>query len=145
MSFSGCAVFTDEYGQNQKKILAYLLEDLPLPDDAKIIREPTELLVRGESVSGRISLTSGYSPAENLMFFNDEAVRAGWKLMSSKVSDQITLVYSKSGRFATVYIEPRSSFSGFIVGDKASTIDISIVHPDNVPIRSNDSINLEDL
>ena len=27
---SGCALFTDEYQQNQRKVIAYLLEDLPL-------------------------------------------------------------------------------------------------------------------
>ena len=32
--FSGCAIFTDEYQKNQRKVIAYLLEALPLPDDA---------------------------------------------------------------------------------------------------------------
>ena len=27
--FSGCALVTDEYQANQRKIIAYLLEDLP--------------------------------------------------------------------------------------------------------------------
>jgi uncharacterized protein YceK len=29
--FSGCALVTDEYQANQRKVIAYLLEDLPLP------------------------------------------------------------------------------------------------------------------
>ena len=33
--FSGCALVTDEYQANQRKVIAYLLEDLPLPDDAQ--------------------------------------------------------------------------------------------------------------
>jgi hypothetical protein len=32
--FSGCALITDEYQANQRKVIAYLLEDLPLPNDA---------------------------------------------------------------------------------------------------------------
>jgi hypothetical protein len=29
--FSGCALVTDEYQANQRKVIAYLLEDLPIP------------------------------------------------------------------------------------------------------------------
>ena len=44
---SSCALVTDEYQQNQRKVIAYLLEDLPLPDDAEIIKVPTVLLGTG--------------------------------------------------------------------------------------------------
>ena len=49
--FSGCALVTDEYQANQRKVIAYLLEDLPLPDDAEIIKVPTVLLGTGEALS----------------------------------------------------------------------------------------------
>ena len=55
-----CAIITDEYQANQRKVIAYLLEDLPLPDDAKIIKAPTVLLGTGEAISGRIILESGF-------------------------------------------------------------------------------------
>ena len=90
---SGCALFTDEYQQNQRKVIAYLLEDLPLPDDAEIIKEPTVLLGTGDQISGRIILTSGFSPAENLIFYGTETLSTGWRLLSSKVGEEITLVY----------------------------------------------------
>ena len=70
--FSSCAIFVDEYQQNQRKVLAYLLEDLPLPEDAKIIKVPTVLLGTGDAISGRIILESEYSPAENLIFYGNE-------------------------------------------------------------------------
>ena len=94
--FSGCALVTDEYQENQRKVIAYLLEDLPLPDDAKIVKTPTVLLGTGEAISGRIILTSGFSPAENLIFYGTETLTTGWRLISSKVGEEITLVYSKS-------------------------------------------------
>ena len=106
---SGCAIITDEYQANQRKVIAYLLEDLPLPDDAEIIKAPTVLLGTGEAISGRIILQSGFSPAENLIFYGTETLSTGWQLISSKVGEEITLVYSKSGRFATIYISPRST------------------------------------
>ena len=65
---TGCALITDEYQANQRKVIAYLLEDLPLPKDAEIIKEPTVLLGTGEAISGRIIMQSGFSPAENLFF-----------------------------------------------------------------------------
>ena len=43
MLTSSCALVTDEYQANQRKVIAYLLEDLPLPADAQIIKAPTVL------------------------------------------------------------------------------------------------------
>ena len=134
--FSGCAIFTDEYQQNQRKVIAYLLEDLPLPDDAKIVKAPTVLLGTGEAISGRIILEWGYSPAENLIFYGTETLSTGWQLISSKVGEEVTLVYSKNGRFATLYIKPRATVGGFIAGDIGSDIDISVVHPDAIAIQN---------
>ena len=134
--FSGCALITDEYQANQRKVIAYLLEDLPLPSDAEIIKAPTVLLGTGESISGRIIMTSGYSPAENLIFYGTETLSTGWQLISSKVGEEVTLVYAKAGRFATIYISPRNTATGFIVGDIGSDIDISVVHPDAIGIQN---------
>jgi hypothetical protein len=132
----GCAIITDEYQANQRKVIAYLLEDLPLPDDAKIIKAPTVLLGTGEAISGRIILESGFSPAENLIFYGNETLSTGWQLISSKVGEEVTLVYSKSGRFATIYISPRNTVGGFVAGDFGSDIDISVVHPDAIGIQN---------
>ena len=144
--FSGCALVTDEYQENQRKVIAYLLEDLPLPDDAKIVKTPTVLLGTGEAISGRIILTSGFSPAENLIFYGTETLSTGWTLISSKVGEEITLVYSKSGRFATIYIAPRGTVTGFIVGDYGSDIDISVVHPEAIDIQNPyEDLNYENL
>ena len=130
--FSGCALITDEYQANQRKVIAYLLEDFPLPDDAEIIKAPTVLLGTGNSISGRITLTSGFSPAENLIFYGNETPTTGWQLISSKVGEDVTLVYAKNGRFATIFIAPRGTFAGFVTGDVGSDIDISVVHPDAI-------------
>ncbi len=134
--FSGCALITDEYQANQRKVIAYLLEDLPLPADAKIIKAPTVLLGTGESISGRIIMTSGFSPAENLIFYGTETLTTGWQLISSKVGEEVTLVYAKSGRYATVYIAPKSTLGGFVSGDYGSDIDISVVHPDAIAVQN---------
>jgi len=133
---SSCAIITDEYQANQRKVIAYLLEDLPLPEDADIIKVPTVLLGTGEAISGRIIMTSGYSPAENLIFYGTETLSTGWQLISSKVGEEVTLVYAKSGRFATIYISPRPTVGGFIAGDIGSDIDISVVHPDAIGIQN---------
>ena len=134
--FSGCALITDEYQANQRKVIAYLLEDLPLPNDAEIIKAPTVLLGTGEAISGRIIMQSGYSPAENLIFYGTETLSTGWSLISSKVGEEVTLVYSKSGRFATIYISPRNTVGGFVTGDYGSDIDISVVHPNAIDIQN---------
>ena len=132
-TFSACALITDEYQANQRIVIAYLLEDLPLPEDAQIVKAPTVLLGTGDSISGRIILTSNYSPAENLIFYGTETLTTGWTLISSKVGEEVTLVYTKSGRFATIYISPgRGGVGGFVTGNSGSDIDISVVHPDAI-------------
>mgnify|MGYP001330917551 FL=1 len=133
---SSCAIVTDEYQANQRKVIAYLLEDLPLPEDAQILKEPTVLLGTGESISGRIILTSNYSPAENLIFYGTETLSTGWQLISSKVGEEITLVYVKNGRFATINLVPRDTVQGFVTGDYGSDINISVVHPDAIDVQN---------
>ena len=117
-----------------------------MPEDAQIVKAPTVLLGTGEAISGRIILTSGFSPAENLIFYGTETLTTGWQLISSKVGEEVTLVYAKSGRFATIYIAPRGTFAGFFAGDYGSDIDISVVHPDAIGIQNPyEALNYENL
>ena len=129
---SSCALITDEYQVNQRKVIAYLLEDLPLPEDADIIKAPSVLLGTGDSISGRIVLTSGHSPAENLIFYGNQTLTTGWQLLSSKVGEEITLVYSKNNRIATIDMKPSGGVASFFAGDSSSDIVISVVHPDSI-------------
>ena len=129
---ASCSLFVDEYQVNSRKVIAYLLEDLPLPDDADIIKVPTVLLGTGDAISGRITLESGYSPAENLIFYGNETLTTGWQLISSKVGEEVTLIYFKNGRYATLEMKPRRTAAGFIAGDVGSDIVISVVHPDAI-------------
>ena len=129
---TSCALVVDEYQQDQRKVIAYLLEDLPLPDDSEIIKVPTVLLGTGDAISGRIILKSQYSPAENLVFYGNEAPSTGWRLISSKVGEEVTLTYTKGGRFATIEMTPVRDFEAFFEGNYSSSIVISVVHPDAI-------------
>ena len=129
---SSCALVTDEYQNNQRKVIAYLLEDLPLPTDADIIKSPTVLLGTGDAISGRIVLTSAFSPAENLIFYGNQPPSTGWQLLSSKVGEEITLVYTKNSRIATIDMKPSGGIGRFVSGDSSSNIVISVVHPDAI-------------
>ena len=86
----------------------------------------------GDSISGRIILKSGYSPAENLIFYGNQTLTTGWQLISSKVGEEVTLIYLKNGRYATLEMTPRRTAAGFIAGDVGSDIVISVVHPDAI-------------
>ena len=129
---SSCTLFVNEYQVNQRKIIAYLLSDFPLPDNSEIIKDPTVVLGTGNAVSGRIVLESGYSPAENLIFYGNETPESGWMLVSSKVAEEISLVYTKEGRFATIYITPTTGIGQFFSGSYGSDIVISVVHPNAI-------------
>ena len=117
-------------------MLDYLLSDLPLPEDADIIKDPTVLLGTGSSISGRVVLVSGYTPAENLIFYGNETPSTGWKLASSKVGEEITLVYTKEGRYATIDISPKENLASMIQGSYGSDIMISIIHPDAIAVQN---------
>lgn len=133
---SSCSIFVDEYQTNQKKVIEFLLSDLPIPEDSSIMRDSTVLLGNGDNVSGRILLDTSSSPAENLIFYSEEALASGWELMSSKVGEEITLIYFKNGRYATLEMRPKRSFGGFIAGSVGSSINISISHPDSVTLEN---------
>ena len=135
-ALSGCAIFVDEFQSNQRMVLDYLLSDLPLPKDADIIKDPTVILGTGNSISGRVVLASGYTPAENLIFYGNETPVTGWRLVSSKVGDRITMVYTKDGRYATIDISPKTNFQSFIQGSYGSDILISVVHPDAIAVQN---------
>ena len=133
---SSCSIFVDEYQTNQKKVIEFLLSDLPIPEDSTIKRDSTVLLGNGDNVSGRIMLDTSSSPAENLIFYTEEALASGWELMSSKVGEEITLIYFKNGRYATLEMRPKRSIGGFIAGSVGSSINISISHPDSVTLEN---------
>jgi hypothetical protein len=135
-ALSGCAIFVDEFQSNQRMVLDYLLSDLPLPKDADIIKDPTVILGTGNSISGRVVLVSSYTPAENLIFYGNETPSTGWTLVSSKVGGEITMVYTKDGRFATIDITPKKDFESFIQGSYGSDIMISVVHPDAIAVQN---------
>ena len=135
-AISGCTIFIDEFQSNQRVVLEYLLSDLPLPEDADIIKDPTVLLGTGSSISGRVVLVSGYTPAENLIFYGNETPSTGWKLASSKVGEEITLVYTKEGRYATIDITPKENLASMIQGSYGSDIMISIIHPDAIAAQN---------
>jgi hypothetical protein len=135
-ALSGCAIFVDEFQSNQRMVLDYLLSDLPLPKDADIIKDPTVILGTGNSISGRVVLVSSYTPAENLIFYGNETPSTGWTLVSSKVGGEITMVYTKDGRYATIDITPKKDFESFIQGSYGSDIMISVVHPDAIAVQN---------
>ena len=118
--FSSCSIFVDEYQSNQRKVVAYLLEDLFIRRKDK----NTVLLGTGDAISGRIILESAYSPAENLIFYGNETPSTGWVLVSSKVSDEVTLVYTKNERYATINLTPSNTLAGFFSGDYGSDVVI---------------------
>jgi hypothetical protein len=128
---SSCAIVTDEYQTNKKKLISFLLEDMPMPENSEIIKDPTMLLGTGNAISGRIKLSSPDSPAENLIFYESELPPQGWILKSSRVGETITLVYLKNQRYVTFEITPKTNFMSFMKGDYASDIEISIVNPNS--------------
>ena len=131
---SGCSIWpgSDEsaaYQEDSRKIISYLLSDMPLPDEAEIQKTPTVILGTGAGIAGRIVLTSPVSPATNLIFFSDATLGTGWSLISSTVAEEIVLIYTKDGRYATIEIVKAGESSGWFGGESNSHINISVVHP----------------
>ena len=130
---SGCSLFSTSYSTYQeetRRVIDYLLEDMPIPEDADIQKEPTVILGTGEGIAGRIILDSPVSPASNLIFYGNATQDSGWVLSSSAVGEQIILVYTKDDRYATIEIQgQRDRLGTAFGGENNSQITISIVHP----------------
>jgi hypothetical protein len=127
---SGCSLFSDAYQEESRKIINYLLADMPLPPDADIQKMPTVILGTGTGIAGRIVLMSNRSPASNLVFYGNATQGSGWELVSSTVAEEIILVYTKEGRHATIEILRRNDGLGRLFGgENDSQITISVVHP----------------
>jgi len=127
---SGCSLVRDTYQIEQRLILDYLLDDLPLPESAEILKVPTVVLGTGDKIAGRVMMHSPESPAENLIFYGNNTVSAGWTLIQSTVGDQIILTYEKNGRYASIELTQRGI--GFWSGLSRSLITVSIVHPESI-------------
>ena len=127
---SGCTLFRSTYQEESRRVIDYLLSDLPIPQDADIQKEPTVILGTGTGIAGRIVLNSPVSPASNLIFYGNATQDSGWVLSSSAVGEQIILVYTKDDRYATIEIQGRRDRLGTAFGgENNSQITISIVHP----------------
>ncbi len=77
-TLTGCNLFSDSYQQESRKIINYLLADMPLPDNAEIQKQPTVILGTGTGIAGRIVLLSPVSPASNLIYYSDATLGTGW-------------------------------------------------------------------
>ena len=120
-------IWTDRGEVDTKLIIAYLLSDIPLPESSEILEEKTVIQGSGLGWSGKITLEAPLSPAECLIFFSEEIAPAGWRMISSTVSEQIILVYKKAGRIATVEI-----MRDFPMFGRETTVIISVVPDDAV-------------
>ena len=66
--------------------------------------------------------------------------------MSSKVGEEVLLVYTKNDRIATIDMKPAGGFLPFLVGDQASDIVISVIHPDSISNQNPfDDLNYDNL
>ena len=120
-------IWTDRGEVDTKLIIAYLLSDIPLPEESEILEEKTVIQGSGLGWSGKITIKSPLSPAETLIFFSEEIAPSGWSMISSTVSEQIILVYKKSDRIATVEI-----LRDFPMFGRETTAIISVVPDDAV-------------
>ena len=118
----------DIYQEQSREIIAYLLSDFPLPEDAEIQKLPTVILGTGTGIAGRIVLYSEVSPAENLIFYGTSTQGSGWSLVSSTVAEEIILIYTKEGRHATIEIGHRNGLAGGWSNNNSSQITVSVVH-----------------
>ena len=128
--FSGCTLFSNTYQEESRRVIDYLLSDLPIPEDADIQKVPTVILGTGTGIAGRIVLDSPVSPASNLIFYGNATQGSGWTLSSSTVAEEIVLIYTKEERYATIEIlRQRDRLGTLFGGENNSQITISVVHP----------------
>ncbi len=101
----------DNKEEETKLLIDMLLSDMPLPERSSIQTDQTVILGSGSGWAGRIVVHAPHTQSQALLFFRDNAVGAGWELLSSTVSDSMILVYRKGDRYSTVEIFDRAGFA----------------------------------
>lgn len=81
---------------------AALLGSLPIPPGAKIIADQSLIIGSGDTWVGRLSLDVGRDVTGAYQYFLDAFQGQGWTLQSAVRSKNSLLVFTRSGRSATI-------------------------------------------
>ncbi len=81
---------------------AALLGSLPIPPGAKIISDQSLIIGSGDTWVGRLSLDVGRDVTSAYQYFLDAFQSQGWTLQSAVRSKTSLLVFTRSGRSATI-------------------------------------------
>jgi hypothetical protein len=81
---------------------AALLGSLPIPPGAKIINDQSLIIGSGDTWVGRLSLDVGRDATAAYQYFLDSFQGQGWTLQAAVRSKTSLLVFTRSGRSATI-------------------------------------------
>ena len=121
----------DKKEKETKLLINMLLSDMPLPKGSSIQTEKTIIFGSGGGWAGRLVVHAPHSQIQSVLFFREQAIGAGWQLLSSTIASSMILVYRKDDRYSTIEIFERSNI--FFSGSKF-TITV-------VPSLTNDTVN----
>jgi hypothetical protein len=94
---------------------ASLLGTLPIPMGAKIMADQSVIIGSGDSWVGRLALNVGRDVPAVYQYFLDGFKSQGWTLQSAVRSKESLLVFTRSGRSATIEFQETPKLVGGVL------------------------------
>lgn len=92
--------------------------DVPIPANAEMDLKKTIILGAEEGWIGRLAINAGHSMGDMYAFYDREMSKFGWTKVTVVRSQISTLTFSRSGRIATITLQP--------TGSKATEVDFTV-------------------
>ncbi len=118
----GTANQADDQDQTRASDNVSLLGRLPMPPGAKILADQSLIIGSGETWVGRVNLDLGRDVTAAYNFFLDRFQQEGWVLQSAVRGKTSLLVFSRTGRSATIEFQESK-----LVGSPLVTLTMSPV------------------
>ncbi|MCH9853007.1 MAG: hypothetical protein K0U45_05835 [Alphaproteobacteria bacterium] len=90
----------------QQKVSLDLVNDIPIPDGAKLDIADSLILGRGDRWTGRISMNTAISPVRAFAVFQSQMPSYGWQTVLSVQDRTSSIVFIRGDRIATLSIQP---------------------------------------
>ncbi|MCH9845453.1 MAG: hypothetical protein K0U39_08100 [Alphaproteobacteria bacterium] len=90
----------------QQKVSLDLVNDIPIPDGAKLDVADSLILGRGDRWTGRITMNTSIAPVRAFAVFQSQMPSYGWQTVLSVQDRTSSIVFIRGDRIATLSIQP---------------------------------------
>ncbi len=109
---AACAVNNDRENTKQdddfeqQKVSIDLINDIPIPDGARLDTAASLILGRGDRWTGRMVINVASEPAQMFALYQSQMPSYGWQVILSVQDRSSNIVFVRGDRIASLFIKP---------------------------------------